>query len=204
MDGVCGHTPSSRPVRTRWRPGQGPGKPRLQERMQPSCHSETPSSQHPALMQPSLSSPLSGRLGRPTGVQGAQWPLVPGGAGQLGPGLRPAQLLWRLHPHHRCDWLDPAGADLRSCPCRAGATSCTQGPGHPSGGEQVFWGSGALWKPAPWHHPREHKQGGAPAAGQCFPSAWHGHQAPGFSPCPVSPANSGELLSSEDVASRSQ
>ena len=60
-------------------------------------------------------------------MQGAQWPLVPGRAGQLGSGLWPAQLFWRLHPHHWCDRLDPAGADLRSCPpAEQGPTSWTQ------------------------------------------------------------------------------
>lgn len=73
--------------------------------------------------------------GKKDACQGAQRPLVPGGAGQLGPGLRPTQLLWRLHPHHRCDWLDPAGADLRSRPPAAlGPTSQTECSGQPPGG----------------------------------------------------------------------
>lgn len=153
------HPPTSREVGSHWGSGQGTrgaGASRGTEVLSRRC-SETPSSRGPSpegwgalsLTQPCLSPPLplSGRLGGPAGVQGAQRPLVPGGTGQLGPGLRPAQLLWRLHPHHRCDRLDPAGADLRSCPLWSwGPPPGRREPRAPLGGEQAFWGGRALWK----------------------------------------------------------
>ena len=71
-------------------------------------------------------------------MQGAQWPLVPGRAGQLGSGLRPAQLFWRLHPHHWCDQLDPAGADLRSWSLQSrGLPLGLREPRAPTGGSRA-------------------------------------------------------------------
>lgn len=85
-----------------------------------------------------LSTPLLGRLWGPTGVQGAQWPLVPGRAGELGPGLWQAQLLWRLHPCHTCDQLDSAGADLRSWSSELDPPPAQVQGTHPARA-QVFW-----------------------------------------------------------------
>ncbi|XP_054430487.1 transmembrane protease serine 6 isoform X1 [Pteronotus mesoamericanus] len=160
---------------------------------------------------------LPGRLGWPAGVQGAQWPLVPGRAGQLGPGLRPAQLLWRLHPHHRCDWLDPAGADMRSCPLQSwGLPPGLREPmAPPELGNKYSGGGRALWEqpaascpqacpPTPTH--RGHEEGGGPSAGgQDFPGVagmvtrpgWWGHIQPVASrfslPVPSSPADFGGI-----------
>lgn len=158
-------------------------------------------------------------------MQGAQWPLVPGGAGQLGPGLRPAQLLWRLYPHHRCDGLDPAGADLRRCPpVELGPTTSQtlraqgthQAGEQVSGAEQPCWGRS--WHPSPSLlldiTPVRARGGGGPSAsGQdgglrmvTTPSWWVCIQRVTFwfSPCPSSTADFGENSSAARMHCQSQ
>lgn len=118
-------------------------------------------------------------------MQGAKWPLVPGRAGQLGPGLRPAQLLWRLHSHHWGHWLDPAGADLRRESQALLTISWTRRS------TSWAWGAGIPWRleEAVQHpqSPLRHREGNLPSActsRPCSPTAdfgeWISQQHCGF------------------------